>query len=95
MLARVLCALPFASDLISGVAFAPSPDGMLSEPVAVEVAEGFARIPGYTLVTIPEVPAKPAETSTQASASGEASAADGAAETAAQQPSKQHRRRAV
>lgn len=54
---RVLrCALPNASDLISGVPFAPAPDGrgMVSAPVDAATAERFARIPGYSVEAAPD-----------------------------------------
>jgi len=51
-MARVLCTLPNASDLISGVKFDPSEDpaGMLSVHVDPAVAEQFAAVPGYVMV---------------------------------------------
>lgn len=47
---KVLCTLPNASELISGVRFVSHPNGMLSEDVSDEVAKGFAAIKGYQLV---------------------------------------------
>lgn len=47
---RVVCSLPNASTLINGVKFASLAEGgMLSEEIDDGVAEGFCRIPGYTL----------------------------------------------
>lgn len=47
---KVLCTLPNASSLISGVAFVSHANGMLSEDVTDAVAADFATIPGYTIV---------------------------------------------
>lgn len=44
----ITCTLPNASTEISGVAFTATDGGMVSEPVADEVAAGFDGIPGYT-----------------------------------------------
>jgi len=53
---HVLCTLPNASTLINGVAFTVMADGMLSVPVADDIAESFAAIAGYTAIDL-----KPAE----------------------------------
>lgn len=55
----VTCTLPNASTNISGVEFAATADGMVSAPVADDVASGFASIPGYTVADAP--PAKAAK----------------------------------
>jgi hypothetical protein len=47
---KVLCTLPNASDLISGVKFVTHAAGMLSEEISDEVADGFIAVPGYELV---------------------------------------------
>ena len=47
---KVLCTLPNASTLISGVAFAAHANGMLSEDVTDDVASDFAAINGYSIV---------------------------------------------
>ena len=47
---KVLCTLPNASELISGVAFVSHANGMLSEEVSDEVAARFTSIAGYELV---------------------------------------------
>ena len=49
-MAKVLCTLPNASTLISGVAFAAHANGMLSEDVSDAVAADFAAVPGYSIV---------------------------------------------
>ena len=49
-MSQVLCKLPNASDLINGVAFESTADGMLSEDVSDDVAAAFAAIPGYSIV---------------------------------------------
>ncbi|WP_441280575.1 hypothetical protein [Tardiphaga sp. 862_B3_N1_1] len=48
---KVVCTLPHASLLISGVKFTPSEDGtgVVSEEVSQTVADGFLAIPGYHL----------------------------------------------
>lgn len=48
---KVVCTLPNASLLISGVKFAPTEDGtgVVSEEVSQDVADGFLSIPGYVL----------------------------------------------
>jgi len=48
-MAKVICSLPNASDLISGVAFESTADGMLSAEISDDVAEAFVAIPGYAL----------------------------------------------
>lgn len=47
---RVLCTLANAAESISGIAFTRTDGGMLSEPVAPDVANRFAAIPGYIQV---------------------------------------------
>lgn len=47
---KVLCTLPNASTLISGVAFTAHANGMLSEDVSDAVAADFAAVPGYEVV---------------------------------------------
>lgn len=44
----VTCTLENASNSINGVAFTQTETGMVSEPVADEVAAQFDGIPGYT-----------------------------------------------
>ena len=44
---RVICDLPNASDCINGVKFTEDRGQMISEELSDEVAEGFAKIPGY------------------------------------------------
>ncbi len=46
---RVLCTRPNAAELISGVRFTRTDDGMLSEEVSDEQAKAFAAIPGYAI----------------------------------------------
>lgn len=53
----VTCTLPNASTSINGVEFSATADGMVSVPVADEVASGFASIPGYSVADAK--PAKP------------------------------------
>lgn len=59
-MARVLCTLPNASDLINGVRFASTPNGMLSARMTEERAAEFAMIRGYVLVDDDGAPVKPA-----------------------------------
>lgn len=47
---RVLCTLPNASDLISGVKFSATDNGMLSEEIDAAMVEQFVAIPGYLAV---------------------------------------------
>jgi hypothetical protein len=47
---RVLCILPNASERISGVAFARTDGGWLSESIDEATAHRFASILGYQLV---------------------------------------------
>lgn len=51
---RVLCTLPNAGDLISGVRFEPGLNGMLSEPVTPDVAALFLRVDGYRVSPEPD-----------------------------------------
>lgn len=47
---RVICTLPNASTLISGVKFEPhAGGGMISENISDEKAKRFASIPGYEI----------------------------------------------
>lgn len=46
---KVLCTLPNASELINGIRFAPTEDGMLSEDVPEDVAERLGTIDGYQI----------------------------------------------
>lgn len=46
---KVICTLPNASDLISGVAFTKHPRGMISEDIPDEHAKHFASIAGYEI----------------------------------------------
>jgi len=48
-MAKVICTLPNASDLISGVKFVTHKLGMISEEIEDEVAEVFLSIKGYVL----------------------------------------------
>lgn len=54
----VTCTLPNASTEISGVKFAASDAGMVSEPVADDVAAKFGAIPGYDVADAPASAAK-------------------------------------
>ena len=52
---KVICTLPNASELISGVKFISHKDGMISEEVSEEVAATFTEIPGYVVAgAVPE-----------------------------------------
>lgn len=53
---RVLCTRPNAAELISGVRFTRTDDGMLSEDISDEQAQAFAAIPGYALQAPTEKP---------------------------------------
>lgn len=46
---RVLCRLPNAAGLISGIVFAPIEDHVISEEIPEEMAAHFLSIPGYEL----------------------------------------------
>jgi hypothetical protein len=46
-MAKVICTLPNASELISGVKFVAHELGVISEEIADDVAAGFAAIKGY------------------------------------------------
>lgn len=52
-MARVICTLPNASDLINGVVFVADRGQMLSEDISDEVAAEFCGIEGYSLVVPP------------------------------------------
>ena len=53
-MARVLCTIPCAPELISGVRFEATPVGLLSEPISEEAAARFATIPGYRIWDMPD-----------------------------------------
>jgi len=80
---QILCTLPNASTLISGVAFSSHPNGMLSEEVSDDVAAGFAGIPGYT-----QVGSSSAEQAAKAAAEKAAAEAQEAADAAAAESEK-------
>lgn len=46
-MAKVICTLPNASELINDVKFAKHELGVISEDITAEVAESFLSIPGY------------------------------------------------
>ena len=46
-MAKVICKLPNASEIINGVRFVTHKLGMISEEVTDEVAAGFLAIEGY------------------------------------------------
>lgn len=48
-MAKVLCTLPHASDLINGVKFVEHKLGMLSEEISDEAAALFLSIEGYVI----------------------------------------------
>lgn len=52
---RVLCSLPNMSAQVSGVGFAPAPDGegWVSDDLTPALAQAFAEIPGYILLADP------------------------------------------
>lgn len=54
---RVLCNLPNMSAQVSGVGFAPAPDGesWVSDDLTPALAQAFAEIPGYRLLADPEL----------------------------------------
>lgn len=47
---KVLCTLPNASELINGIAFEATDQGMLSVTIDDDTAAQFSGIAGYTLV---------------------------------------------
>lgn len=49
-MAKVICTLPNASELINDVKFVSHKDGMVSEEISDEQAANFTAIPGYRLV---------------------------------------------
>ncbi|MBI1207443.1 MAG: hypothetical protein GC191_09180 [Azospirillum sp.] len=59
-MARVICASPNASTLISGVSFASDRGQMISEEIPDDVAAGFLGIPGYKLVDVEAKKPEPA-----------------------------------
>lgn len=63
---RVICKLPNASRLISGVAFEERDGAMLSEDIGEEAAAVFASIPGYEMAEEEAAPANPEEDKTEA-----------------------------
>lgn len=48
-MAKIICKLPNASELINGVKFVTHKLGMVSEEIADEVAAEFVKIEGYVL----------------------------------------------
>lgn len=48
-MAKVICSLPNASELINGVKFFEHEAGVISEEISDEVAAAFASIKGYVL----------------------------------------------
>ena len=48
-MAKVICSLPNASELINGVKFVTHRLGMISEEVEDAVAAAFSAIPGYAV----------------------------------------------
>ncbi len=75
---KVLCTLPNASTLISGVAFTAHANGMLSEDVSEGVAAEVSAVPGYEVVgsvdRVAEAAALAAEQAEQAAAASAAEA---------------------
>lgn len=65
---KVICTLPNASDLISGVRFVSHAQGMISEEISDEKAAAFLGIPGYKAAGEPTPPPTSAPTSTSAPA---------------------------
>lgn len=58
----ITCTSPNASTLINGVPFTETDDGVVSEPVADEVAAQFDGIPGYSFADAgADKPVKPAK----------------------------------
>lgn len=49
MSVQILCTRPNASELINGVKFTETDDGMLSEPISQDVADEFLACPGYAI----------------------------------------------
>lgn len=67
-MAKVICTLPNASNLISGVKFIEHKLGMISEEVEDDVAQAFVKIEGYVLHSksaAKEIAAKQASVQTQ------------------------------
>lgn len=58
-MAKIICTLPNASELINDVKFAAHELGMISEEVADEVAEFFTSIPGYITEEAANIAASP------------------------------------
>lgn len=78
-MAKVICKLPNASELINGVKFATHKLGMLSEDISDEAAEAFTQIKGYTLYTPTKAEAAAAAQQAPASAPAPAPAEAAAA----------------
>lgn len=49
-MAKVLCTLPNAAELISGIRFSKHVKGMLSEDITDEQADAFVQVTGYEKV---------------------------------------------
>jgi hypothetical protein len=76
-MAKVICKLPNASALISGVKFVTHKLGMISEEIADEVAAEFVKIEGYVLAEVEKI------TGGKGSKGGKESAAAGSETTPA------------
>lgn len=70
-MAKVICSLPNASEMINGVAFVSHKLGMISEEIADDVAANFAKIKGYVVA---DRRGKPVEPATEPGAAGAADA---------------------
>lgn len=81
-MARVICTLENASELISGVKFTADRGQMISEEITDEVAAHFASIPGYSLVAPAAAPAA-SDDGKKRTAKAPAAASGGATDPAA------------
>lgn len=95
-MARVLCTLAFASELIDGIAFAAVDGGMLSVEISDSAALRLAEIPGFRLHEegTQQPPQTPAAVTAPASDAAPLQSTEGGGEAAAHQPGKTSRRRA-
>lgn len=70
-MAKIICKLPNASELISGVKFVTHKLGMISEEVEDEVAAEFVKIEGYVLAEVDKVAGGGKKASADKSGKGE------------------------
>lgn len=84
-MAKVICTLPNASELINGVKFVSHKDGMISEDISKDEADSFLDIPGYQLAAAATAPSKAEKEAAAKAAAAEKAAAEAAEKEAAEQ----------